>query len=358
MRRPLILVVNPGSTSTKLALFRGPARFEEWTRSHLEEIEEVGVPLEQIAASRTAGVLDDLRWHGLGPEALDVVAARGGLLRPLPGGVYRVNRKMLEELASCAHGRHLSNLGALIAWRLTGGRPGRSFIVNPVVVDELWPVARLSGHPEIPRRSVFHALNQKAVAVRVAARLGKTYDSARLIVVHAGGGVSVGAHLKGRVVDVNNALEGEGAFSPERTGGLPLLEFLRLVSARGLGFPEAQHLVTRAGGLSAYLGTKDCLEVEKRVREGDRQARIAYQAFVYQVAKDAGALAAAVFRGRVDAVALTGGIAAGPLFRRWLKAYLRFLGPVFVYPGTLEMEALAAGAWEVWSGKARATVYR
>ncbi|MBN2290402.1 MAG: butyrate kinase [Candidatus Glassbacteria bacterium] len=358
MRTPLIFVINPGSTSTKLAVFKGLRRRLEWSHSHLRENEVYYSSMKELAGLRTAGILEDLAVKGYHPGDFDLAVARGGLLKPLRGGVYRVNRKMVEDLAACIYGRHLSNLGAIMAQRMVAGRGGKAYVVNPVVVDELAPVARISGLPAIARRSIFHALNQKAIAARVASRLGKDYRSARLIVVHAGGGVSVGAHLDGKVVDVNNALEGEGPFSPERSGGLPLLDFLRYVMDNGLDLHQAQHLITRNSGLAAYLGTKDCREIERRVREGDPRARLCYRAFVYQVAREIGALAASVFNGRVDAVVLSGGIAAGGYFRRWLKKHVGFLGPVYAFPRTGEMEALAAGGWEVWMGKTRARTYR
>jgi len=358
MQQPLILVLNPGSTSTKLAVFKATRRLSEWTHSHLDEIENPQESMIKMAEQRLTGILKDLHERGYDPEEIQVIVARGGLLKPLKGGVYEINEKMVEDLANCTYGRHQSNLGAIMAWNMASGKDKRIYIVNPVVVDELSEVARISGHPEIPRRSIFHALNQKAVAAKVSERIGKSYTTARLIVVHAGGGVSVGAHLNGRVVDVNNALEGEGTFTPERTGSLPLLDFLRYVQQRGMNLEQVQQMITRTGGISAYLGTKDCREIEKRIQEGDSRAELIYRAFVYQIAKDIGALATAVFKGRLDAIALTGGISGGRLFRKWLKQHVGFLAPVYLYPKTSEMEALAMGAWEVWTRKRRPAVYQ
>jgi butyrate kinase len=358
MRTPLIFVLNPGSTSTKLAVFKGLKCRLEWNHSHLEENEAYSSPMHQLADLRVAEILSDLGRKGYGPQAFDLVVARGGLLKPLAGGVYSVNRRMVEDLAACIYGRHLSNLGAIMALRLANGNGRKAYVVNPPVVDELSPVARISGVPAVSRRSIFHALNQKAVAARAARRIGKEYEVARLIVVHAGGGVSIGAHLNGKVVDVNNALEGEGPFTPERSGGLPLLDFLRWVREKNLDITQVQHEITRNSGFMAYLGTKDCREIEKRIAGDDSRARLVYRAFVYQVAKEIGALAASAFSGRVDAVVLSGGIAAGACFRRWMKKHVGFLGPVFAYPRTSEMEALAVGGWEVWKGKTRAKTYR
>jgi butyrate kinase len=358
MRTPLIFVINPGSTSTKLAVFRGLRRQLEWTHNHLEESQTYYSSMKELANLRVRAILEDLGRKGYSPEAFDLVVARGGLLKPLKGGVYRVNRKMAEDLAGCIYGRHLSNLGAIMALKLVVGSGKKAYVVNPVVVDELAPVARISGLPAVSRRSIFHVLNQKAIAARVAKRLSKDYRSTRLIVVHAGGGVSIGAHLNGKVVDVNNALEGEGPFTPERSGGLPLLDFLRYVKSKDLDISQVQDEITRNSGFMAYLGTKDCREIEDRIKNGDSRARLYYRAFIYQVAKDIGALAASVFNGRVDAVVLSGGIAAGSYFRRWMKKHVGFLGPVFVYPRNNEMEALAIGGWEVWKGKIRAKTYR
>ncbi|HUU28729.1 MAG TPA: butyrate kinase [archaeon] len=356
-RPPLILVLNPGSTTTKLAVYRGPRRVTEWTKSHLHEVDDSTETMIQLAEERVPDILDDLSRRGYDPEEIQMIVARGGLLKPLQGGVYEVNEKMVEDLAKCAYGRHQSNLGGLMAWRIATSKGKKSYVVNPVVVDELSPVARISGHPGIPRKSIFHALNQKAVAAKVCAKISKPYKSARLIVVHAGGGVTVGAHFRGRVVDVNNGLEGEGPFSPERTGSLPLLDFLRFVSEKGLSLSQVQQIVTRNSGMSAYLGTKDCREIEKRIKEGDPRARLIYKAFVYQVAKEIGALAAAVFKGRLDAIILTGGIAGGAYFRRWIRDHVGFLAPVFSYPRTSEMESLAMGGWEIWRKKIKPAAY-
>lgn len=352
-----ILVVNPGSTSTKLAVYRGHRQVIEWNRNHLGEEDDPSENIWDIARRRLADIRKDLDEKGYDPSGFDVVVARGGLLKPLKGGVYRVNEKMVEDLVSCRYGRHLSNIGAVMA-RILIDRSSEAYIVNPVVVDELSDVARVSGHPDIERKSVFHALSQKAVAAQAAAKLHKTYDEARLIVVHAGGGVSVGAHILGRVVDVNNALDGDGPFSPERAGSLPMLQFYRYAHDRKMTPETAAHELTRRSGLKAYLGTSDCREIEERIGRKDPQADLYYRAFVYQVAKEVGALAAAVFRGQVDAIVLTGGIAAGSYFRRWLKAYVGFLGPVIAYPDTSEMDALAMGALDAFEGRIRVRNYR
>ena len=352
-----ILVINPGSTSTKLAVYRGHSQVTEWSRDHLSEKNSPEDNIWDIARRRLSDIRRDLKEKGYDASGFDVVVSRGGLLKPLRGGVYRINEKMVDDLVSCRYGRHLSNTGAVMA-RILIDKGSKAYIVNPVVVDELSDVARISGHPEIERKSIFHALSQKAVAAQAAQKLNMSYDEARLIVVHAGGGVSVGAHIRGRVVDVNNALDGDGPFSPERAGSLPMLQFYNHAYGKGMEPEAVAHELTRCGGLKAYLGTNDCREIEERIKQKDRDADLYYRAFVYQVAKEVGALAAAVFRGQLDAIVLTGGITAGSFFRRWLKAYVGFLGPVIAYPDTSEMDALATGALDAFEGRVRVRNYR
>ena len=353
---PTILVINPGSTSTKVALFAGRRRrFSETfdhTRRSLARFDGVMAqePLRAESAKRA------LRDHGVDPAAIDVFIGRGGLLRPVPGGVYQVNDRMIADLRSCRYGEHASNLGAILAARLAQPHGKVAYIADPVVVDELSDVARLSGHPDLPRRSIFHALSHKDVARSAAKRLGKPYETCRLVVAHVGGGVSVAAHENGRVVDVNDALNGEGPFTPERTGGLAVLEFFRYARSRNLTEAQAAELITRKGGLLVYLGTNDCRAVEQRIAAGDSRCRLVYDAFIYQVAKAVGAMAAAL-SGRVDAVVLTGGVAGAPRFRRGLRRRVRFIAPVLVVRGNSEMKALAEAALDVYKGIRIAEVY-
>jgi len=304
---------------------------------------------------REAAVLGALRRAGFGPEQLDAVAARGGLLRPCRSGTYLVERPMLAELRVGWHGVHASNLAALAAARIAAAAEAPAFIVDPVVVDELCPEARLSGLPEISRRSAWHALNQRAVARRVARKLGRRYEDVNLVVAHLGGGTSVAAHRRGKAVDVNNALDGDGPFAVERSGGLPAGDLVRLA----VKTPRAEMLrkITGGGGMVAYLGTNDLFEVERRVARGERKARDVLAAMAYQVAKEIGACAA-VLEGKVDAVVLTGGAARCRALVRRIRRRVRFVAPVHVVPGEMEMAALANGALRVLRGEEGPRRYR
>ena len=354
---PTILVINPGSTSTKVAVFRALKPLFEATVEHDHaQLETLGRVVAQTALRKSA-VLSELKARNIRlDEDVDVVIGRGGFLRPVTGGVYAVNPRMLRDLRRSTYGEHASNLGAVIANALAGGGRKPCYVANPVVLDELEPAARLTGHPAIPRRSVFHALNQKAVAGKVAARLGRPYSRCNFVVAHVGGGVSVGAHRRGRVVDVNNALDGDGPFSPERTGSLPLLPFCRFVAERKMSQREVVTMVSRTGGMLAHLGTNDCRRIERLVRSGSRRHTLVFQAFVHQVAKAIGA-GAAVLDGNVDAVVLTGGVMKCRWIRSRLIRKVRFIAPVHVLAGNLEMEALAAAAFDVWRARTRARTY-
>jgi len=349
-----VLVVNPGSTSTKIALYRGRRRVHEKTLHHsVRALRRFRTVAEQ-APMRETVVLRAVRAFGVGPERLDAVAARGGLIAPCPSGTYRVGPKMLDELRAAKHGSHASNLGAIIGARIAARAGAPAFIVDPVVVDELRPEARLSGIPELERRSIWHALNQKAVARLVAAKLGRRYERTSQIVVHLGGGISVAAHRRGRAVDVNNALDGDGPFAVERSGGLPAGDLVRL--ARKTPKAEMLRKITGAGGAVAYLGTNDMRAVERRAARGERAARDVLAAMAYQVAKEIGACAAAL-AGKVDAIVLSGALARCRPLVNAIRRRVKFLARVYVVPGEMEMDALAAGALRVLTGRARARRY-
>ncbi len=353
---PLILVINPGSTSTRIGLYRGE-----------EELlgREVMHPADELArferlmdqAGFRAGIV-----HGALVEAgctktdLDAVVARGGALKPIAGGTYRIGDAMLADLRECRYGTHASNLGAVIAREIADGAAIPAFIVDPITVDELEPVARLSGRPEIERISIFHALNQKAAARLAADRLGRPYEETDLIVAHLGGGVSVGAHRAGRVVDVNNALNGDGPFAPTRSGGLPVWSLVELVFTGEHTRDDLYRMISAAGGVVAYLGTSDMREVEDRIAGGDERARLVREAMAYQIAKEIGACAA-VLEGRVDAVVLTGGMARDTALIASITGRVAFIAPVFTYPGSDELKALAAGALRVLTGVEEARDY-
>jgi len=357
MKRPApkIFVINPGSTSTKVALFAGGKSLFEAELTHARRALDAFGGIMAQADFRRQAALDALADHGAALEDIDVFIGRGGLLRPVSGGVYKVNRKMLNELRRCTHGEHASNLGAIIAADLAARYGKAVYIADPVAVDELSDVARISGHPDLPRRSIFHALSHKAVAEKAAARLGKAYRRCNLIVVHLGGGVTVGAHRRGAVVDVNHGLEGEGPFTPERTGAMALMPFLRYVREKRLSHADAEKLITRQGGLLAHLGTNDCRRIEQKVAAGNRKFALVYDAFIYSIAKQIGAMAAALC-GKVDAIVLTGGVVRGKLFLRKLRGMVRFIAPIHVIMDS-EMEALAAAALAVATGKKKAKVY-
>jgi butyrate kinase len=353
-----ILAINPGSTSTKIALFEDDRELSSDTRRYdAEALRSFSTVLDQ-RQMRLEAIYDVLEREGRSLEAIDAFVGRGGLTAPLPGGTYAVNESMTADLLSGRYGIHASNLGALLAKDLAdraGGKP--AYIVNPVVVDELVPEARISGLPEIERRSIFHALNQKAIARRAAEELGKAYDRCRLVVAHLGGGISVAAHDRGQVIDVNNALDGEGPFSPERAGSLPAGGLVRLAFSGTLSLKELLLKLSGQGGLVAHLGTNDLREVERRCDDGDEKARTVYSGLAYQVARAIGAEAAAL-AGDVDAVVLTGGLAHSRRLVQALKDRVAFIAPILVYPGEDELRALAEGALRVLRGQEEPRVYR
>ena len=353
---PMIFVINPGSTSTKIALFRGTETvFEDELRHPREEIEQFDTITDQTDYRKDVA-LKCLADNNINLEDIDIFVGRGGLLRPIPGGVFSVNELMLPDLASCKFGHHASNLGAPIAQSLAQTQGKNALIADPVVVDELCDVARISGHPDLPRLSIFHALNQKAVAKKAAAELGKAYNEVNLIVMHAGGGISIGAHEKGKVVDVNNALQGEGPFTPERTGGLTALQFYRYAVANDITVDQAGKMITRNGGLLAHIGTNDCKHIEEEIVDGNEKFALVYNAMIYNIGKYIGSLAAGL-KGKVDAIVLTGGMVRGDIFTNGIKEMVDFIAPVMTFVKNSEMEALAMAALEVHHGKDQPKTY-
>jgi butyrate kinase len=344
-----ILVINPGSTSTKIAVFQGPqALFVETIHHDATDLARFEHVMDQ-EEFRRGMITRAMARHGLDFSELAAVIGRGGLMRPIPGGVYAIGQEMLSDLRSCSYGTHASNLGAILAHDLAERAGIPAFIADPVVVDELAPLARYSGHPSIKRRSIFHALNHKAVARRVAQELGRPYEELRLIVAHLGGGISVGAHELGRVVDVNNALDGDGPFSPERSGGLPAGEIVSWCFAPGAREADIRRRITGQGGYLAYLGTASGIRIEERIAKGDPLAREVRQAMAYQVAKEIGAMGA-VLQGLIDAVILTGGLMHDQELAALITARVGFLGPVMVHAGEDEMSALALAALRALTG--------
>ena len=352
----LILVINPGSTSTKVAVFRDKEPvFTETLRHSTEELSKYKSIIDQFEF-RTQAILNMLKEKGISLSEIDAIVGRGGLLKPIESGTYIVNEKMIEDLKKAERGEHASNLGGIIAYTLAKEHNIPAYIVDPVVVDELEDIARITGMPEIEKSSIFHALNQKAIARRLAADLNKKYEEVNLIIAHLGGGISIGAHKHGRVVDVNDALNGEGPFSPERAGGLPVLDLVKLCYSGKYTYQEMKKKLIGQGGIVAHLGTNDVREVYKKIEEGDKKAELVLEAMAYQTAKEIGAMAV-VLKGHVDAIGITGGIAYNEDFVKRISERVKFIAPVYVYPGEDEMLALAQGAYRVLSGEEKAKMY-
>lgn len=351
-----ILAINPGSTSTKIAIYDNDKEVFETTLRHpSEEINQYATIFDQYNFRKQV-ILDALNEAGINLTKLSAVVGRGGLLKPIAGGTYRVSEAMIEDLKVGVLGEHASNLGGIIANEIASNLNISAYIVDPVVVDEMQEVARISGMPEITRKSIFHALNQKAVARRAADDMNRPYDQLNFIVAHLGGGISVGTHLKGQVVDVNNALDGDGPFSPERSGDLPVSDLAKLCFSGKYTLDEMKKLIKGQGGLVAYLGTNDGREVIKMIESGDQKAEVVYKALAYQVAKEIGKCAT-VLKGQVDAIILTGGLAYDDVLVKWISDSVDFMGKVIVYPGEDEMSALALGGLRVLQGSETAKSY-
>lgn len=350
------LIINPGSTSTKIGVFEDETLlFEETLRHSTEEIAQYASIVDQ-KDFRKKIIMDLLEEKNFDIHSLQVIVGRGGMLKPIPGGTYAVSDDLLEDLKIGKQGQHASNLGGILAREIGDSIGVPSYIVDPVVVDELMPISRYSGVPELPRTSVFHALNQKAVAKRYAKENGVAYDSLNLIVVHMGGGVSVGAHEKGRVVDVFNALDGDGAFSPERAGAVPAGALIKMCFSGQYTEKEVYKKIVGNGGFNAYVGTNDMRDVEKMVQNGDEKAAEVREAFIMQVAKNIGSMSC-VLKGKVDQIVITGGIAYDKVVVSGLKERAGFIAPITVYPGEDELLALAQGALRVLNGEEKAMEY-
>lgn len=350
------LIINPGSTSTKIGVFEDETLlFEETLRHQTEELAGFSSIVDQ-KDFRKEIILNLLKEKNFDLSSLDVVVGRGGLLKPILSGTYAVSDALLADLIKGVQGEHASNLGGILAREIADSISKPSYIVDPVVVDELMPAARLSGVPELPRISIFHALNQKAVAKRYAKEIGKPYSSLRLIVVHMGGGVSVGAHIDGKVVDVFNALDGDGAFSPERAGAVPCGSLVKMCFSGKYTEKEVYKKLVGNGGFNAYAGTNDMRDLEKRIAEGDENAALLKEAFLLQVAKDIGSMAC-VLEGKVDQIILTGGIAYSRDVVAQLKQKAGFIAPFTVYGGEDELLALVQGALRVLNGEEEAMAY-
>ena len=351
-----VLCINPGSTSTKIAFFDDDTELYAATVHHSPEELAAFPRVSDQAGFRTRLVIGMLGGAGVATEGLDAVVGRGGLSPPQSSGTYRVDERLLADVAEGARGEHASNLGAIVAARIAAFCRVPAYVVDPVMVDELEDLARYSGHPEIERRSIFHALNHKAVARRHARTVGQPYPALNLVVAHLGGGISVAAHRAGRVVDVNNALNGDGPFAPERAGGLPTSSFVRFCLEGGRTHAQVRRLLAGAGGYVSLLGTNDGRAVAARAASGEGRAALVQDALAYQVAKEVGRCAA-VLHGAVDAVLLTGGLSRNEALVAAIRAWVAWIAPVAVYEGEDEMTALAEGALRVLHGDEEAKTY-
>ncbi len=357
------LIINPGSTSTKVAVFEDEHPvFIETLHHSSEEISRFQHILDQHDF-RLQAILNLLQEKGIPLDSLSAVVGRGGMLRPIPSGTYRVNERMLAELRDRHKEReHASSLGGILAAEIAEQAGIPAFIVDPVCVDEFEDLARISGLPEIERKSLSHALNLKATARRAAQDLGKPYTDLNLVVVHMGGGISVTAHRKGRMIDVNQALDGTGPFAPERAGGLPVGDVVRMCfgvrpyEGLNLTYEQMFRKLAGQGGLVAHLGTNSAIEVEQRIAAGDDHARLIYEAMAYQIAKEIGSMAT-VLKGEVDAIVITGGVAHSKMLLNWIRERVEWIAPIMVYPGENEMLALAQGGLRVLRGEEKARDY-
>lgn len=351
-----LLIINPGSTSTKIGVYSDEKEvLVETLRHSSDEISKYDSIFEQ-KNFRKEVIMNILNKNNIDVSSLDAIVGRGGMLRPIPGGTYEVTDELLEDLKIGVSGQHASNLGGILANEIAKEVGIRSFIVDPVVVDELQDVARISGMPELPRRSIFHALNQKAVAKRYAKECGKRYEDLNLVVVHMGGGVSVAAHRDGLVIDVNNTLDGDGPFSPERSGSVPVGDLVKLCFSGKYTESEIYSKIVGKGGYVAYLNTNDARDVLKAKEEGDEYASLIFEAFIYQICKAIGEMST-VLNGKVSQVILTGGIAYSPVVVNAIKERVQWISDITVYPGEDELLALAQGALRVLNGEEEGKVY-
>jgi butyrate kinase len=339
-----ILAINPGSTSTKIAVYEGskPVFLKNICHS-ANELRKFNKITDQYEYRKNQ-ILEELALSHIDISKIQAIVGRGGLLKPIQSGVYRINERMKNDLMAEFIGEHASNLGALIADEIAKSIPGcQAFIADPVVVDEMQDVARYTGHPKFKRLSIFHALNQKATGRAYARLTNHKYEELNLIIAHLGGGVSVGAHCKGKVIDVNQGLDGEGPFSPERSGTLPAGALARLCFEGKLQLEDVKKMITGEGGYMAYLNTNNAYEVELMAQDGDENAQKIQDAMSYQIGKEIGSLAT-VLKGEVDAIILTGGISHNPMVVEYIKSMVSFIAPVVIYPGEDELHALA------WNG--------
>ncbi len=353
----MILVINPGSTSTKVAVFEGEKCMVSKTIRHfIDDLVHYPDIISQYEFRKDV-IIGTLELENVDLSEIKIVMGRGGLTYPLKSGVYEVDNRMITHVRKGILGQHASNLGPILAQAIAHEIKGaKAYIADPVVTDEMDELARVSGHPRFERRSIFHALNQKAIARLHAKSLNKPYDQLNLIVVHMGGGVSVGAHQGGRVIDVNNALDGEGPFSPERSGTLPVGQIIDACFSGNFTIDEIRQMVVGEGGMVAYLFTNNMADIVNDAEKGEKKSKFYVDAFVYQVAKAIGEMAT-VLKGNVHAIILTGGVAYNNSIVDMLKARTSFIAPIAVYPGEDEMGAMAMNARFILSGELKPQKY-
>jgi butyrate kinase len=357
MENILILAINPGSTTTKIAVFKNANPvFLKNIKHDNKELKQFDSIADQYDFRKQI-ILDELKKADIDLDSIRAIVGRGGLVKPIESGVYAVNEALIRDLIDTKLGEHASNLGGLIASEIAKKLPNaEAYIADPVVVDELSPLARVSGHPAFRRKSIFHALNQKAVARAHAKSVMSSYEEMNLIVVHLGGGITIGAHERGRVIDVNQGLDGEGPFSPERSGTLPVGDLVNMCFSGRYTKDKIKKMITGEGGLVAYLGTNSAYDIEMNAMNGDEESKFYFDAMAYQVSKSIGSMCP-VLKGKVDGILLTGGIAHSKYFVNKIIERVHRIAPVHVYPGEDEMRALAMNGLMVINGEVKPKVY-
>lgn len=356
MKKYRILAINPGSTSTKIALFDDEELiFKENLTHKAEKLSEFKNISEQLPY-RTEMVLQSLKNNNIDLISIDAFSGRGGGLVSLKGGTYNINNLLLEHAKIGYTMKHASVLGAQIAHNLAQKNNKKAFVVNPVTVDEKEAVTRITGIEGIYNESIFHALNQKEVAYKYAKTINKNYEELNLIVVHLGGGISIGAHKCGKIVDVNNALNGDGPFAPTRSGTIPAIDLIEMCYSGKFSKNEMKDKITKTGGLVSLLGTSDAREVKEMIKQGNKFAKLVYEAMIYQISKAIGAYSVSL-KGKIDAIIITGGIANDEELIASIKDYVSYLGRIVVIPGEEEMESLANGALRILKGEEKALEY-
>jgi butyrate kinase len=352
-----ILTINPGSTSTKIGIFNNenPVFIKKivYDAGVLNSFSSI---TEQYAY-RKKSILEELNAINFSLSDIDIIMARGGLLKSVHSGVYEINDRMLEDLSSNIMGEHASNLGGLIAADLARQTSGKkAYVADPVVVDEMQDIAKVTGHPAFKRVPIFHALNHKAIARKHAASINRAYDDINLIIAHIGGGVSIGAHCRGKIIDVNNALYGDGPFSPERSGSLPAKQVVDICFSGKYSKNEIEKMLVGEGGFIAYFGINNYLEIKQRAENGDKQVKLILDAMAYQIAKYIGSMAVTL-KGEVDAILITGGIANDPYICNYISEMVEFIAPVTIYPGEDELSSLAHNGLMLLRGTIQANCY-